>query len=143
MMKNRMRKVRTSRKNDQGASLLEFGLVVLVFYTFVFGVMDFGRALYNYHFVSHAAREATRYAIVHGAASPAPATAADIAAFIQGITPSSIDPHAITVSTTWSPNNEPGSDVRIQVQDNFHFIMPMLLTTQMTMTSASQMVISQ
>jgi len=143
MMKNRTKKVRASRKNDQGASLLEFGLVVLVFYMFVFGVMDLGRALYTYHFVSHAAREATRYAIVHGAASPNPASAADIAEYIKNITPNGIDPHAITVSATWSPNNDPGSNVRIQVQDNFHFIMPLLLTTQLPMSSTSQMVISQ
>ncbi|MCL5006495.1 MAG: pilus assembly protein [Acidobacteria bacterium] len=123
--------------------MLEFGLVVLVFYAFVFGVMDFGRALYNYHFVSHAAREATRYAIVHGAGSPDPATAGDITQFVRNITPSSINPNAITVSTTWIPNNSPGSDVRVQVQDDFHFIMPLLLRSQMTFNGASQMVISQ
>ncbi|HVA01848.1 MAG TPA: TadE family protein [Terriglobia bacterium] len=142
MMKNNMKKVRASQRDDQGASVLEFGLVVLVFYAFVFGVMDFGRALYSYHFVSHAAREATRYAIVHGAQSSDPATANEIAQYVKNITPDGIDPNAITVSTTWSPDNTPGSNVRIQVQDNFHFVMPLLLTTQMNLSSASQMVIS-
>lgn len=142
MVKSKMKKVRASRRNDQGASIIEFGLVVLVFYAFVFGVMDFGRALYSYHFVSHAAREATRYAIVHGAQSSDPATANDIAQYVKNIAPDGIDPNAITVSTTWSPDNTPGSNVRVQVQDNFHFIMPMLLTTQMNLSSASQMVIS-
>jgi Flp pilus assembly protein TadG len=142
MMKNKMRKVRAARKDDQGVSVLEFGLVVLVFYAFVFGVMDFGRALYSYHFVSHAAREATRYAIVHGSESADPATATDIAEYVKSITPNGIDPKAITVSTTWSPDNTPGSNVKIQVQDNFHFIMPLLLTTNMNLSSASQMVVS-
>ena len=32
----------------------------------LFGVVDFGRALYAYHFVSHAAREASRWAAVNG-----------------------------------------------------------------------------
>jgi Flp pilus assembly protein TadG len=142
MIKNKMKKVRASKKDDQGVSVLEFGLVVLVFYAFVFGVMDFGRALYSYHFVSHAAREATRYAIVHGAQSSDPATANDIAQYVKNITPNGIDPNAITVSATWSPDNTPGSNVRIQVQDNFHFVMPLLLTTHMNLSSASQMVIS-
>ena len=137
-----MKKVRALRKDDQGASIIEFGLVVLVFYVFVFGVMDFGRALYSYHFVSHAAREATRFAIVHGAQSAEPATASDIAQYVKNITPSGIDPSAVTISTTWSPDNTPGSNVRIQVQDNFHFIMPLLLTTHLNLSSASQMVIS-
>ncbi len=142
MMKNKVKKVRTSRKDDQGVSVLEFGLVVLVFYAFVFGVMDFGRALYSYHFVSHAAREATRYAIVHGSQSPDPASAADIAAYVKSIAPQGIDPSAVTVSTTWSPDNTPGSNVRVQVQDNFHFVMPLLIKTRMDFSSASQMVIS-
>ena len=143
MIKERIKKVRISGKNDRGGSLLEFGLVVLVFYAFVFGVMDFGRALYTYHFVSHAAREATRYAIVHGAQSAEPATADEIRQYVKGITPEGIDPHAITVSASWSPDNSPGSNVRIQVQDNFHFMMPLLPRSQMTLSSASQMVISQ
>lgn len=143
MMKGRFGKVRSSRKNDKGASLIEFGLVVLVFYTFVFGIMDLGRALYTYHFVNHAAREATRYAIVHGSVSGDPATAADIAQYVRNIIPEGIDPKAVTVSTTWSPNNAPGSTVRIQVQDDFHFIMPLLLTRHIDMSSVSGMVISE
>ena len=143
MTENRTTEARTSRTNDRGASVLEFGLVVLVFYAFVFGVVDFGRAVYSYHFVSYAAREATRYAIVHGAESSDPATATDIAQYVKNITPDGINPNAITVSTTWTPDNSPGSDVRVQVQDDFHFIMPPLLTSPMTFSSASQMVISQ
>jgi Flp pilus assembly protein TadG len=143
MNKDRAKKHRASRRNDQGASALEFGLVVLVFYVFVFGVMDFGRALYAYHFVSHASREATRYAIVRGAQSADPATATDISQYVKSITPDGIDPSAVTVSATWSPDNSPGSSVRVQVQDNFHFIMPLVRTSPLALTSASQMVISQ
>lgn len=142
MKKCRAKKHRMSRRNDQGASVLEFGLVVLVFYVFVFGVVDFGRALYAYHFVSHASREATRYAIVHGAQSADPATAADISQYVKSITPDGIDPNAVVVSATWSPNNSPGSSVRVQVQDNFHFIMPLVHMPPLTLVSASQMVIS-
>lgn len=141
-MISKTRKVRSARNNDQGASILEFGLVVLVFYAFVFGVMDFGRALYSYHFVSHAAREAARYAIVHGSASSEPATANDITQYVRNIAPDGIDLSAITVSTTWSPDNTPGSNVKVQVQDNFHFIMPLVLKPQMNLSSSSQMVIS-
>lgn len=136
-------KVRRSRKNDRGAALLEFGLVVMVFFMFVFGVMDFGRALYTYHFVSNAACEATRYAIVRGATSTDPATASEIADYVRSITPSGINPNNITVSTIWSPNNAPGSSVRVQVSDNFRFMTPVLAKYQVDLSDASQMVISQ
>lgn len=134
---------RAPRWNDMGAALVEFGLVVVVFFMFVFGVMDFGRMIYTYHFVSDAACQATRYAIVRGATSTDPATAADVAAYVKSITPEGIDPSSITVSTSWSPNDAPGSNVKVQVSDDFHFMTPVLAKYQMTLSDASQMVISQ
>jgi Flp pilus assembly protein TadG len=43
-------------------------LVVMIFFTMLFGIVDFGRALYAYHFVSNAARTAARWAAVNGSA---------------------------------------------------------------------------
>lgn len=142
MKRNRVQKVFASRHNDRGGTLLEFGLVMLVFCMFVFGVMDFGRAFYAYNFVNNAASRATRYAIVHGAESSTPVTATDIADYVKGIVPPDINPSDVDVSATWSPNNDPGSNVRVQVSDNFHFTLPMLPTYGLTLTGTSQMVIS-
>ena len=69
MKRTGMRKDRRPRLNEIGSAVLEFGLVVVMFFMFVFGVMDFGRALYTYHFVSNAACEATRYAMVRGSSN--------------------------------------------------------------------------
>jgi Flp pilus assembly protein TadG len=143
MKANKIRKHHALRKNDRGVALLEFGLVMVVFFTFVFGVMDFGRALYTYHFVSNAACEATRYAIVRGSTSTEPVTAADVAAYVKAITPMGVDPSDLTVSTTWSPSDAPGSSVRVQVSDNFRFMTPVLSKYQLNLSDASQMVISQ
>lgn len=134
---------RASRRNDRGAALLEFGLVMVVFSMILFGVMDFGRAFYTYHFVSNAACEATRYAIVRGSTSTNPVTAADIESYVKSMTPSGIDPNSLTISTTWSPDNKPGSNVRVQVSDNFRFMTPFLNSYQVALADASQMVISQ
>jgi TadE-like protein len=47
---------------------LEFGLaLVLILFPLMFGIIDFSRALYAYHWVSYAAREGTRWASVRGA----------------------------------------------------------------------------
>jgi Flp pilus assembly protein TadG len=143
MKRNVTTKVRASRRNERGVVLLEFGLVMVVFFMFVFGVMDFGRALYTYHFVSHAACEATRYAIVRGSTSTDPATAADVETYVKSITPLGVDANNLTISTTWSPDTAPGSSVRVQVSDNFRFMSPFFNKYQMTLSDASQMVISQ
>lgn len=143
MKNNEIKEGARKRWNDLGTALVEFGLVVVVFFMFVFGVMDFGRALYTYHFVSNAACEATRYAMVRGSSSTDPATAADIESYVKSLAPQGIDPSSLTVSTSWSPSHAPGSSVRIQVSDNFQCMSPFLTTYQMTLSDSSQMVISQ
>lgn len=132
-----------NRWNDVGTALVEFGLVIVVFFMFVFGVMDFGRALYTYHFVSNAACEATRYAMVRGSSSTDPATAAEIEGYVKSLAPQGIDPNTLTVSTSWSPSHAPGSSVRIQVSDNFQCMSPFFRTYHMKLSDSSQMVISQ
>ena len=49
-------------KSEEGSSLVEFALIFLVIMTMILGIIDFCRAAYSYHFVSEAAREATRWA---------------------------------------------------------------------------------
>ncbi len=65
----------------------------------MFGIMDFSRAVYSYHFISEAAREATRYAAVRGStfgtacSNPQPvaykceAAAGDVKALVQSLVP--------------------------------------------------------
>ena len=143
MKVNEIGQDRKPRLNEVGSAILEFGLVIVMFFMFVFGVMDFGRALYTYHFVSNAACEATRYAIVRGSNSTDPVTASDIASYVKSITPEGIDPNQLSVSATWSPNDSPGSTVHVQVSDNFRFMTPVLASYKMTLSDSSQMVISQ
>jgi Flp pilus assembly protein TadG len=65
----RVRRVTTGfrrLKEEEGSGLVEYALIFIVFITMLLGIMDFCRLLYTYHFVSNAAREATRYASVRG-----------------------------------------------------------------------------
>jgi Flp pilus assembly protein TadG len=53
-------------KGQAGATLVEFALVSICFLTILFGIVGFGHAFYAYHFVDHAAKEASRWAAVNG-----------------------------------------------------------------------------
>src|SRR5262249_53550139 len=76
-MKNRLVEPRAPsarlRSNPRGAqrgsSLVEQAVVLVILLTILFAIIDFGRALYTYHFVSNAAREATRWASVRSSSS--------------------------------------------------------------------------
>ncbi|HEX2193415.1 MAG TPA: TadE family protein [Candidatus Limnocylindria bacterium] len=60
-MRNRLR-----RPGHRGQSLVEFAIILPVFLLIVVGILDFGRVVWATSAVTNAAREAARYAIVHG-----------------------------------------------------------------------------
>jgi Flp pilus assembly protein TadG len=107
-----------SNARERGSTLVEFALVITILLTLMFAIIDFSRAMYAYHFVSNAAREATRYASVRGSAcntwaSACPAANTDITSYVQSIVSSGIYVSSVTtgtppstagalgVSTTW------------------------------------------
>lgn len=51
---------------DRGQGLVEFALVLPIFLAILVGMVDIGRAVWANNAVANAAREAARYAAVHG-----------------------------------------------------------------------------
>lgn len=60
----------TSRKDERGASLVEFAIGATVFLTVMFAVVEFGRALWVHNALADAARRGARYAVVNSSANP-------------------------------------------------------------------------
>src|SRR4029079_8365767 len=55
-------------RDESGAAMVEFAVVTaFIFIPIVFGILEFGRITWAKDMVTTAAREGTRYAIVHGA----------------------------------------------------------------------------
>ena len=57
-----MRFARNNRR--RGQTLVEFALILPIFLLMMLGILDLGRAVYAYHTINNAAREAVRVAIV-------------------------------------------------------------------------------
>jgi TadE-like protein len=57
---------------EAGQSLLEFALVIPIFLALLLGIVDVGRAVWANNTVANAAREAARFAAVHGGAKGQP-----------------------------------------------------------------------
>jgi Flp pilus assembly protein TadG len=136
-----------SGSTERGSAVVEFAVAFTMLFLFLFSIMDLSRALYAYHFIADAAREGTRYAMVRGAtctsySTACPASATDIQNYVKNV-PAGINPASLTVTTTWTPNNNPGSVVQVQVQYSFQPIFPLVRKGALLMTSSSQVVISQ
>lgn len=61
-----MKQLRGLCRGERGQALPEFAFTAAIMLTVVFGIMEFGRAMYVDHFVATAAQSATRYAAVRG-----------------------------------------------------------------------------
>ena len=56
---------RTTKNKERGASLVEFSIAATVFLTVMFGVIEFGRALWTHNALADAARRGARYAVIN------------------------------------------------------------------------------
>ncbi len=156
------RAIRRSRPrvlSEEGSSIVEMALSMIVLSMILFGLIVMCLALYTYHFVSDAAREGSRFAMVRGSACAPPgyecnATAAQIQTYVQNLGFPGINPSNMTVTTTWSAYpagavcasaacNDPGDLVTVMVSYNFPVAIPFVTASTLTMSSTSSMVISQ
>jgi len=137
---------------SSGQTFAEFMMVVLPTLGLIFGVVSFAMTIYTYSFLSNAARDAVRYAIVHGSKSTSPVSSDDIQTFVRGEA-KGINPSSISVTSCWNPqappnqcqsptgNNAPGKVVSVSVAYSYHPFYPFNSVT-LPLSSSAQMVIS-
>src|SRR5690606_39181187 len=105
------------------------------------GLFELGRAVWIYETVAHAARQGTRYAMVHGNMG-APDNNALIAA-VKGQAVGLVSSN-ITVTPTWEGSGLVGTFVRVQVSYPFVPVVGGILlggTRSFTIASTSRMVV--
>ncbi len=62
-----MLRFKKCKDSERGSTLVEFAIGVTVFATAMFGVLEFGRALWVHNALTDAARRGARYAVLHSA----------------------------------------------------------------------------
>jgi Flp pilus assembly protein TadG len=150
-------------QGEEGSAIMETAMSSIILLTFIFGGMEAGFAVYSYHFISEAAREGTRYAIVRGSscvnptdfATACPALDSDIQSYVKNLGYPGIDPSNMTVSVahagyptgvTCTPSatcNNPGNLVTVTVTYNFALNVPFIPAQTYAMSSSAAMVIQQ
>jgi Flp pilus assembly protein TadG len=128
---------------QRGTAAAEFGLLATPCLLLIFAIINFAVALYTYDFVCYTAQEAVRYAIVNGSTVASPATAATIQTYVDGLVVGVLNTRVLTVTTTWNPNNKPGSTVTVQVSYTYSPLTSFVSSANITMTRTAAMVIAQ
>ncbi|HZP23173.1 MAG TPA: TadE family protein [Terriglobales bacterium] len=149
-------------RHEEGSALTEFALAAATVLLVVFLIVDAGRALYAYDWISDAARHATRFAMVRGtmcdpllasycavASQPRGAQSADITTYVDSLA-TAIDTSQVTVSShcfasgtvAGNPPCAPNAWVQVKVSYNFQFLSP-LFPLSWTMHSTSERAVQQ
>lgn len=148
-------------RNDSGATLVEFAISFSVVLMMLFGIIQCCLMVYTLDYVSDAARQATRYAIVRGSnctgMPDCGINSAGIQTYLQGVPYPGINMNSLTATTTWlsasstqpttwtacgTQCNSPGNAVQVHVTYGFPLDIPFWKNTTINLSSTSQMVIS-
>lgn len=131
-----------SAARRRGSTLVESSVVAATFLLLLAGIMECGRLGFAYNAVSFAAQRAARYAAVRGSGSGHPASAADVEAAAKGYT-AALDNSKVTVTTTWVPDNHPGSTVQVKVAYRFVTALVPLSAGTMALQTTTRHIVMQ
>ena len=131
---------------ERGQTLVEFALASAMFFTIIFGILQFGLAVWNYNMLSSLAQDGARWAAVRGEAATCGCTAATtttVQDFVRGRT-LGMNPGNVTVSTTWTDaSHDPGDTVQVQVDYTFSLFTRIVRTGSLTLHGVAQMKIAR
>ena len=127
-----------SQRNQRrrGSVIVEFALVFMLYLVVVLGLMEFGRCMWTYATVAHAARQAARFCMVRGTINPATTTDIEnvVKRFAMGLEDSKL-----TVNTTYDPATiDRGDIIEVEVGYPFQFVTSPILVYGSTLNLSAR-----
>lgn len=151
--------------SEQGAAAIEFTISVVVLFTLIFGCIAVALAFYTYEVLNEYARDASRYAIVHGNGCNSPingncsiSTGATANTALTTYLNHQIFPGingtklTVTTSYTTAPGlttcfatncNGAGDQVTVKISYPYLYAVPFVPQRSFTMNASSTMIITQ
>lgn len=118
-------------ESERGATLVEFAIAATVFLTVMFGIIEFGRALWTHNALADAARRGARYAVTHSADDIAKVKNVVVYGDEDGgdtpVVPN-LDPSKVTVTYSEFALNKGTVSVSVTGYQ-FQFVIPIVGTT--------------
>lgn len=113
-----MKSIKRLVREQQGAAALEFALVAPLFLILMFGVLDFGLAMYAKGLITHASQEGARYGMTY---QLSPLTASDIQGHVQDYLSKAKFSQPVTITVTGA-GGVSGTPLAVRVDYTYHFL---------------------
>ena len=144
-----MRKLKRLVCSEDAAELVEFGIASMVFFTLLFGIVEFCLVIYAGNFVESAAQHGARYAMVRGSdwtsacasadSYSCQATAANVQSYVLSLPHPALNLPADSITPTWLATTASGAStacttnpyaqgcqVQVKVSYTFGLMIPFL-----------------
>lgn len=114
---------RLVRADEAGQSLVEFALVLPILLLIITGLFDVARATWQENTLAYAAREGTRYAIVHGSGSVdgTVVSSTNDQPVVDAVRNAAVGVPTVSVTVTW-PDNCNSRACRVAVDATAQFV---------------------
>ena len=109
-------------QRQQGSVIVEFALIFMLYLVVVLGLVEFGRCMWTYATVAHAARQAARFCMVRGTYNPA--TTAEIENVVKRFAVG-LEDSKLIINTTYDPTDPDfrrGTIIEVEVGYPFQFV---------------------
>jgi Flp pilus assembly protein TadG len=129
-----------TRGDQPGQSMVEFALVAMTFFLLIFGLFDFGRAVFEYNLLASSARIGARAAIMQSN------TDDDVINRTVEASAGMLSPDDVTITGSRTCTAVPCPSVTVTVQHTFSPVTPLIGTAigdSITMTASSTMVVEK
>lgn len=153
------------RSSERGAAAIEFALSAIVLFVLIFGCIAVAMGFYSYEVANQYARDASRYAIVHGNGcktsggascniGTGAAAGTVLATYLNNQIYPGINGNHLSVAANYALGpgettcsvpacNGPGDQVAVTVSYQYLYAVPFIPSNALTMKATSTMVISQ
>jgi Flp pilus assembly protein TadG len=117
------------QNDERGSTLVEFSIAATVFLTAMFGVIEFGRALWTHNALTDAARRGARYAVVHRAIDIDDVKKVVVYGDTTSTKPILENLTTANVEVTYNAFTLDGGTVQVIIKDyDFNFVIPIVGT---------------
>lgn len=117
---------RRKERREDGQAMVEFALILPIFFLILCGIIDFGWLFYNQLSLNNACREGARYAVVNTAEN---ADTQAIINHIENATTTVFANDGVDIDVSYSAPNDPTSgDITVNLKAEISFFTPVLST---------------
>ncbi len=132
--------------DDRGDDLVEFALAATVFFMTVFGILEFGQAVFRYNMLSDLAQEGARRATVCGTKATLGSGDCDIRTYVSGrsvglLAVGDVSCGSSDTTCTGIASKNIGDTVTVQVQKSFTPLTALIPHSAIPMSATSKMIV--